>query len=198
MGASRQSLTYESSAASRSARSLATSASSTTGALQGCSSATRRARRPTAFLTQGHNVCARRSVRQRARMGMGESGGRWLDSDVRQLHCQVRPLRGSWGVGSSLPPSMSTPVPEPLPTSAPRSPAMTSTAMRSSPPPPQPVPPCTPAATATPPGTCTPTPARVENSVEFATPLSHDEERIDAYHDGEPLRYRTMENLLGD
>jgi hypothetical protein len=34
--------------------------------------------------------------------------------------------------------------------------------------------------------------------VEFATPLSHDEEHIDAYHDGEPLRYRTMENLLGD
>jgi hypothetical protein len=34
--------------------------------------------------------------------------------------------------------------------------------------------------------------------VEFATPLPHDEERIDAYHDGEPLRYRTMENLLGD
>jgi hypothetical protein len=34
--------------------------------------------------------------------------------------------------------------------------------------------------------------------VEFATPLSHDEERINAYHDGEPLWYRTMENLLGD
>jgi hypothetical protein len=34
--------------------------------------------------------------------------------------------------------------------------------------------------------------------VEFATPFPHDEERIDAYHDGEPLRYRTMENLLGD
>jgi hypothetical protein len=60
------------------------------------------------------------------------------------------------------------------------------------------VPSCTPAATATPPGMSTPTPSRVENSVEFATPLSHDEERIDAYHDGEPLRYRTMENLLGD
>jgi hypothetical protein len=43
------------------------------------------------------------------------------------------------------------------------------------------------------------TPSRVEhNSVEFATPLSHDEERIDAYHDGEPLRYRTMENLVSD
>jgi hypothetical protein len=43
------------------------------------------------------------------------------------------------------------------------------------------------------------TPARVEhNPVEFATLLSHDEERIDAYHDGEPLRYRTMENLLDD
>ena len=34
--------------------------------------------------------------------------------------------------------------------------------------------------------------------MEFATPLSHGEERIDAYHDGEPLRYRTMEDILGD
>jgi hypothetical protein len=105
-------------------------------------------------------------------------------------------FKGAGGVGSSLPPSISTSVPEPLSTLAPRSPATTSTAMRSSPPPPQPVPPCTPAVTATPLGTSTPTPACVENSVEFATPLSHDEERIDAYHDGEPLWYCTMENLL--
>jgi hypothetical protein len=34
--------------------------------------------------------------------------------------------------------------------------------------------------------------------VEFATPLSHDEERIDACYDGEPLRYRTMKDILGD
>jgi hypothetical protein len=34
--------------------------------------------------------------------------------------------------------------------------------------------------------------------VEFATPLSHDEERINACYDGELLRYRTMEDLLGD
>jgi hypothetical protein len=34
--------------------------------------------------------------------------------------------------------------------------------------------------------------------VEFATPLSHDEEHIDAYYDGEPLRYCTMEDLLDD
>jgi hypothetical protein len=34
--------------------------------------------------------------------------------------------------------------------------------------------------------------------VEFATPLSHDEECIDACYDGEPLRYRTMEDILGD
>jgi hypothetical protein len=34
--------------------------------------------------------------------------------------------------------------------------------------------------------------------VEFATPLSHDEERIDACYDDELLRYRTMEDLLGD
>jgi hypothetical protein len=103
------------------------------------------------------------------------------------------------GVGSSLPPSMSTPVPESPSTSAPRSPTMTSAATRSSPPPLQPVIPCTPASTTTPPGMSTPTPARVKhNPVEFTTPLSHDEERIDAYHDGELLRYRTMENLLDD
>jgi hypothetical protein len=34
--------------------------------------------------------------------------------------------------------------------------------------------------------------------VEFATPLSHDKENIDTYHDGEPLQYHTMENLLDD
>ena len=71
--------------------------------------------------------------------------------------------------------------------------------MSSSPAPPQPTPPRTPAPTGTSPGTSTPPPARVEHSlVELATLLSHDEERIDTYHDGEPLRYRMMENLLGD
>jgi hypothetical protein len=34
--------------------------------------------------------------------------------------------------------------------------------------------------------------------MEFTTPLSHDEERIDAYHDGEPLWYRMMEDILDD
>jgi hypothetical protein len=62
-------------------------------------------------------------------------------------------FKGAGGVGSSLPPSMSTPVPEPPPTSASRSPAATTVAMRSSPPPSQPVTPSTPASTATPPGT---------------------------------------------
>jgi hypothetical protein len=32
------------------------------GALRGCSSATQRAQRPTAFSTQGHSVCARRTT----------------------------------------------------------------------------------------------------------------------------------------
>jgi hypothetical protein len=102
-------------------------------------------------------------------------------------------FKGAGRVGSSLPPSMSTLVPEPPLTSAPRSPVTTSAVTRSSPPPPQPATPCTPASTAT------PTPARVEhNPVEFATPLSHDEECFNAYHDGNPFRYRTMENLLSD
>jgi hypothetical protein len=108
-------------------------------------------------------------------------------------------FEGAGGVGSSLPPSTSTPVPEPTPTSALRYPATTSAATISSPPPPQSVPPCTPAATATPPSTSTPAPAHVKPSpVEFANPLSHDEERIDACYDGGPLRYRMVEDLLGD
>jgi hypothetical protein len=45
-------------------------------------------------------------------------------------------LKGAGGVGSSLPPSMSTPVPESSPTSALRCPATTSAATMSSPPPP--------------------------------------------------------------
>jgi hypothetical protein len=44
-------------------------------------------------------------------------------------------FNGVEGVGGSLPPSMSTPVPKPPPTSAPRTPATTSAAMRPSPPP---------------------------------------------------------------
>jgi hypothetical protein len=97
-------------------------------------------------------------------------------------------FKGAGGVGSSLPPSMSTLVPEPPSTSALRCPATTSTATMSSPPPPHPMPPCTPAATATPPGTSTPAPGHVEPSlVEFATPLSHDEEHIDTCYDGESL-----------
>jgi hypothetical protein len=108
-------------------------------------------------------------------------------------------FEGAGGVGSSLLPSMSTLFPKPPPTSAPCSLATTSAAMKSSPPPPQLVTPCTPASIATPPGMSTPTPARVEhNTVEFTTLLFHDEERIDVYHDSKPLRYHTMENLLGD
>jgi hypothetical protein len=108
-------------------------------------------------------------------------------------------FEGAGGADSSFPPSTSTAVPEPPPTSALRCPATTSAAMMSSPPPPQSVPPCTPAATATPTGTSTLAPAHVEPSpVEFATLLSHDEERIDACYDSEPLRYCTIEDLPGD
>ena len=106
---------------------------------------------------------------------------------------------GAGGVGSTSSPSVPTPVSEPPPNSPPRPPATTSGASSSSPPPPQPATPRTPASTATSPGTSTLTPAHVERTpVEFATPLSQDEERVDACHDGEPLRYRTMEDLLGD
>jgi hypothetical protein len=125
----------------------------------------------------------------------------------------------------SMPTPVPEPPPTPTPTTpaAPRSrataraatpatpatphfPATTSTATSSPPTPPQPATPRTPAPmphapapTTTPLGTSTSAPAHVEPSpIAFATPLSHDEERIDACYDGEPLRYRTMEDLLGD
>jgi len=122
------------------------------------------------------------------------------DFTVEYVH-----FEGAGGVGSSSSPSVPTPVPEPPPTpapatpAAPRSSATNPAAPSSSAAPPQPATPRTPAPAATPPGTPTTAPVHAEHSpVEFATPLSHDEERIDAYHDGEPLRYRTMEDLLGD
>jgi hypothetical protein len=34
--------------------------------------------------------------------------------------------------------------------------------------------------------------------VDFDTPLSDDEDCVDAYHDDEPLRYRTLDNIFDD
>jgi hypothetical protein len=34
--------------------------------------------------------------------------------------------------------------------------------------------------------------------VEFATSLSDDEDHVDAYHEDEPLCYRTLDNIFGD
>jgi len=34
--------------------------------------------------------------------------------------------------------------------------------------------------------------------IELATPLEDDEDRLDAYYDAEPLRYRTVTNIVGD
>jgi hypothetical protein len=34
--------------------------------------------------------------------------------------------------------------------------------------------------------------------VDFLTPLSNDEDRVDAYHNGEPLQYRSVEDILGE
>nr|AAK26118.1 putative gag-pol polyprotein [Oryza sativa Japonica Group] len=86
---------------------------------------------------------------------------------------------GAGGASSSSSPSSST--------SAPGSPSAPAS-------PPPPTPPATPPSPATP---CSPTPAPTP-PVEFATPLSNDEDRVDAYHDDEPLRYHTVDNIFGD
>ena len=68
-----------------------------------------------------------------------------------------------------------------------------------------PTPPATPRAPALAPHSLAPAPASprlapvalaCQRSVEFATPLFGDEDRVDVYHDDEPLRYRTMDNIV--
>jgi hypothetical protein len=63
--------------------------------------------------------------------------------------------------------------------------------------PPAPTPPAS--AGSASPASPTPSPAEAEdgNHVEFATPLDDDEDRLDAYRDDEPLRYRAVGNLIG-
>jgi hypothetical protein len=111
------------------------------------------------------------------------------------------------GAGGVDDPSSSRPTPAPKspPTPTPRSPALATTS--SSPPrnpattpaPASSPSPRTPAPTIPSPGTSSPTPARVEHDpVELVTSLSHDEERVDACYDGEPLQYRKVEGFLID
>ena len=38
----------------------------------------------------------------------------------------------------------------------------------------------------------------IGDPVEFASPLEGDEDRVDAWHDEEPLRYRTVANIIGN
>jgi hypothetical protein len=121
------------------------------------------------------------------------------DFSIEYVH-----FEGAGGVGNSSS-SRSTPAPKSPPTPAPRSPALATT---SSSPPRTPattpattssLPPHTLASMVPSPGTSSPTPAHVEHDpVELVTPLSHDEERVEACYDGEPLRYRRVEGLLID
>jgi hypothetical protein len=48
------------------------------------------------------------------------------------------------------------------------------------------------------PRTPTPSPAPASPQVEHVTPLENDEERVDACHDGEELRYRRIHEIIGD
>mgnify|MGYP002413840545 FL=1 len=92
------------------------------------------------------------------------------------------------GASSSSSPGTSTPAPKTTSTPAPATPTT-----------PQPATPHTPAPAVATPGSSSSAPAHAEhNPMKFASPLTHDEERVDAWYGGEPLRYRTMDNVLGD
>jgi hypothetical protein len=121
---------------------------------------------------------------------MGQGGDDGMTPTYDDFTIEYVQFKGPRRVGTSSSPSKFTTVPKSSPNPAPRSPTTTPTTTNSSPP-------RTPAPTVTPPGPSTPTPARVEHDpVELITPLSQDEERIDACHDDEPLRCRRMEGLL--
>ncbi|KAF0904668.1 hypothetical protein E2562_036070, partial [Oryza meyeriana var. granulata] len=62
-----------------------------------------------------------------------------------------------------------------------------------------------PSATSTPaqenaasPSPATSTPAERAATTKFMSPPSHDEERLDAAHSDMPVRYRTVDNLIGE
>ena len=63
--------------------------------------------------------------------------------------------------------------------------------------PPAPSPPATAGSASPASPTPSPTEAEDDNHVEFATPLDDNEDRLDAYHDDEPLQDRTVGNLIG-
>jgi hypothetical protein len=139
--------------------------------------------------------------------GRGWSWYKAVDDDTTPMYddfIEYVHFEGAGGVGNSSS-SRSTPAPKSPPTLAPRSPAPATTSFS---PPHNPattpatsssLSPRTPAPTIPSPGTSSPTPAHVEHDpVELVTPLSHDEERVDACYDGEPLRHCTVEGLLID
>jgi hypothetical protein len=129
---------------------------------------------------------------------MGQNSGRRLDSDVQQLHRRVRPLRGSWGSRQLSSTEHVYPSPR---ASTDLSSTLSShdlgcnevfatttiagAPMHSS-------------SDGHPSGHVHSDTNSCQELGGVCYSLPHDEERIDAYHDGEPLRYRTMENLLGD
>jgi hypothetical protein len=127
-------------------------------------------------------------------MGLGQGGGRRHDDfTIEYVH-----FEGAEGVGDPSP-IRPTPAPKSPPTPAPHSPTLApcnpaTTPAPASSPSPRTLAPMVPFS-----GTSSPTPARVEHDpVELVTPLSHNEERVDACYDGEPLRYRKVEGLLID
>ncbi|KAF0889704.1 hypothetical protein E2562_030179 [Oryza meyeriana var. granulata] len=51
---------------------------------------------------------------------------------------------------------------------------------------------------AAPPSPATPTPAKRAATTEFVSPPSHDEKRLDTAHSDTPVRYCTVDNLIGE
>jgi hypothetical protein len=66
------------------------------------------------------------------------------------------------------------------------------------PPAPQPASPTPPPASRAAPTTSPAAATATGDQVEFSTPVEDDDERLDAYYDDEPLRYRTMTNIISD
>ncbi|KAK3121821.1 hypothetical protein QOZ80_8BG0661360 [Eleusine coracana subsp. coracana] len=121
--------------------------------------------------------------------GRGWAWGKTVDdgtlSTTSDFIVEYVHFEGAGGAGSSPSPS--------VPPSAPASPAPSPSPSTSTPQ----ASPRTPAPASTPPGTVSAA-SVLDDPVEFVSPLPDDDDRIDAYHDDEPLWSYTMENILGD
>jgi hypothetical protein len=133
--------------------------------------------------------------------GRGWMWGKMVDDGSTPMTCDFVVdnvhFEEAGGASSSSSPSSYTPPPcSPPPLASPSPPPPPAPASPQAPASPPPATPHSPTSAPTPSDSASAVSAHDEQrTVEFTTPMSNDEDRIDAYHSDEPLSYRTVDDL---